>query len=106
MKTFLTGSYAYGTPTSRSDIDLVVYLPDADTRTLLVEKFCGGDATVALKIGNKIDPPLNLIVCKTIAEYDKWWAGTQLCIAEKPITRARAIEIFDNAGVAKGHSGP
>jgi len=54
-KIVLFGSYAYGQPTSDSDVDLLVILP-----------FRGSDATKAIQIRSRFDTPfpLDLIVRK------------------------------------------
>lgn len=76
---FITGSYAYGKPTKKSDIDLVVYLGEggyedlSDMADSLVTGFDNGDQypTPSLRFGK-----LNLICCHDEEAYDIWKEGT------------------------------
>lgn len=86
---FITGSQIYGTPTSKSDIDIVVS-GDWELEHCLFTKSEKGDGSLnpIIKFGK-----LNIIVAKSEDEYDAWWRARDRCIEEKPITRDRAIEI-------------
>ena len=96
MKSFLTGSCAYGTPTVKSDIDVVVYMDDKKLIKLLLEN--GGHSS-----GDKNDMggysvsfgSLNIIICTTPQQYAAWQKGTNELIAKKPVTRDEAVEIFN-----------
>lgn len=99
---FLTGSRCYGIPTEGSDWDLVV-LMSADTAAQLGESpgnECKYDlhcsASTAFRFGI-----LNLIVCFTEEEFENWRLARDKCLAEKPITRDRAIEIHKAEGAGR-----
>jgi hypothetical protein len=102
MQAFLTGSQVYGTPTAKSDIDLVVLLSDEDRELLhcLVdeseEKIPGrqqyggyGIGSLNLKFGR-----LNLIVAENEKEWQAWRAGTTSLLTQAPVTRDKAVETF------------
>lgn len=61
---FITGSHAYGIPSSESDVDLVLLL---DERTRQILESCSETKKVPIRYGN-----LNLILCHSEAEYDSW----------------------------------
>jgi predicted nucleotidyltransferase len=93
MKPFITGSHAYGTPTSSSDIDLV--LPPCDP-TIFVE--------LILKSDNKECPirynNLNLICPKSPEEYEVWKLGTEyLKSLPEPQTRLQAVAVFQQLAI-------
>jgi hypothetical protein len=84
---FLTGSRAYGKPDEDSDIDMVIRTPDDKLVKVLEE--LGGDAPC--RFGQ-----LNLVICKTDDEYDRWLFGTLglKSLPTKP-TRDEAIGYFN-----------
>ncbi len=108
MKSIVTGSYAYGIPNSRSDIDLVVLVSVADAKRLVklatgrsgdrdakadIERYSkeGGPYTACLRYG-----PLNLIVCTNEKQLEVWTKGTKALRkrAKKdgiPISREQAV---------------
>jgi hypothetical protein len=100
MNAFLTGSQVYGTPTEKSDIDLVVLLSDDDRLMLaelvaeqVSEKTYGnyGVGSLSLRFGN-----LNLIVAKDSDEFTNWAYGTKVLRRQSPVSRERAVELFKN----------
>jgi len=68
MKAFLTGSYVYGRPKAKSDIDLVVFA-DEHTNSLL-QKFSDTERTI--RFGK-----LNIILCVDENEYNAWKITTE-----------------------------
>jgi len=67
MKAFITGSHAYGRPSSKSDIDLVVLADQfaADKLRALSE------STKTVRFGR-----LNIILCFTENEFEAWKTTT------------------------------
>lgn len=93
---FLTGSYCYGTPNDKSDIDMVVLCDNKELIQALVMMNEGtdnsggpNDNTFSLRFGK-----LNIIVCLTKNAYCCWNTATIKCIEENPISRDGAIEVF------------
>lgn len=95
MKAFITGSQAYGKPTERSDVDLVVRTDrtTADALKKLLEDEdppkSGGAGSVSLKIGK-----LNLLLAVTDEAYEAWATGTEALSAMKPVERPVAVNLF------------
>jgi hypothetical protein len=96
---FVTGSHAYGVPTRKSDVDLVVFMDDKtkDNITLLSD-----ECSYPIKYGN-----INIIAPTTQKEYDMWRLGTsilvQRCIDQKRrIPKEEAIATFDALRVQYG----
>lgn len=83
---FLTGSYAYGTPTKDSDIDLVV-LVDEDVSCFLWDK--SETSLKKLSFGK-----LNLILTLDEDHFNGWKDATEQLIKEKPVTREHAIKVI------------
>lgn len=84
----LGGSYAYGTPTEKSDVDLVVQLTEDDEGTL--RRALGLPEWGVVRIGK-----LNLIVARTEAQYDTWCEGINQLKRLAPVTRDQAVAHFD-----------
>jgi len=92
MKSFLTGSRAYGTPKEDSDYDVVVSMSQELCDTLRPASEAEAPDyphSVALRFGK-----LNLICAVHPVMYEAWRKGNELCLAEAPITHERAIEIM------------
>lgn len=96
---FITGSFAYGTPTEKSDVDLVI-LVEPETMRILVDQFgddgdrqdqddYGNLPTASLRIGK-----LNLIVSIDLKHYKQWRDGTQELKRRAPVTRDQACAAF------------
>ncbi len=86
---FLTGSHAYGTPRVSSDIDLAVTITDKEASKLAsLADHCDGSRGDSLRFGK-----LNLIILEP-KQFEAWRIGTQKLIAERPVTRERAIEVL------------
>lgn len=90
MKTFLTGSYAYGVPHKESDIDLAV-LTDIETIRLLWTK--SDPLENSCRFGQ-----LNLVLFDMADEFARWKQVTDTLIAAKPVSRPTAIDAFIRAG--------
>jgi len=99
-KAFLTGSRRYGTPTDKSDIDLVVLTSASTILDLLKftenvkEDACDnyGAGTAQLKFGK-----LNLILVSETCDFDIWLNGTRQLAGKakkKPVTRKQAVAHF------------
>lgn len=100
---FVSGSQRYGTPTEKSDIDLIVLLDDDNEQFDLLgnEGEVDGDASdpceeghdqtegrvMSLRFGN-----LNLIVVNKKL-YRAWKDATDELVAQKPVTRDEAIAV-------------
>ena len=94
-RAFITGSRIYGTPSNRSDMDLVIYPTKKDLELLgtLADDTDGSASSefpsCSLRYGR-----LNLICAKNDDWFLAWWKGTQELIAQKPVTRQTAVETF------------
>lgn len=91
---FLTGSQVYGTPTEKSDIDLVLYMEEEDMEKILKlaeQKIHPeyGTGEVSLYFGL-----LNLIICTDKLRFDIWKKGTLDLKKRAPVTREEAVEHF------------
>ena len=104
-RSVLTGSRAYGTPRPDSDVDLVV-LVDRPTQAAMLKLFPPEDYDEAayadcsgrtIRVGD-----LNLIMVTTEAELEVWRRGTEALKAEAPVTRARAVQVFESLREGKG----
>lgn len=83
MLNFITGSRAYGTPTEKSDIDLVVRV---DSKTASLLRKMADSPFKECRVSSSDDPvsvfpvrfgKLNLILCETDAEFAVWAVGTE-----------------------------
>lgn len=109
MKAFVTGSQVYGTPTVRSDIDLVVMVSPDDLK-LLKDKAglqATGDSdpgpedigglSASLKFGK-----LNLICVTSQKAFNVWKQGTEDLEKRAPVTRDEAVEHFKKLRIEAG----
>ncbi len=97
MKSFVTGSRAYGTPRADSDIDLVVLVDGPDCQMLCDMAAAQNDLGSpggehyedgrALRFGN-----LNLLCITNPNHFDVWRRGTDELKAMAPVTREKAVE--------------
>lgn len=92
----VTGSRAYGTPTEKSDIDLVVLVTPAEVSLLLAaagqqpDKGSGGRAVNAsIRFG-----ALNLLCVTDPVEYEMWCRGTRELKRAAPVSRTLAVKMF------------
>jgi hypothetical protein len=81
----------YGTPKPDSDVDLVV-VADFDDEFFVSMLWDLADDRDGSDCGSLHFGKLNLISV-TADEYDRWKRARDRCVAEKPVTRERAIEI-------------
>lgn len=91
MKSFLTGSHVYGSPSADSDIDLVICVSKRD-KQLLVK--LSDNKSFPLRFGK-----LNLILARSKSEFESWKEGTKLLIKRKPVTREEAVKQFNELGI-------
>lgn len=100
---FVTGSRAYGTPTTSSDVDLVVYVTPEDFAILAevagASKGSGG-LPRSLRFGR-----LNLLCTESPAHLDAWRQGTDSLKASKPVDRTTAVKKFAELRKAAGITG-
>ena len=95
-KILLTGSRVYGTPTEKSDVDLVLLVSPALSDQLTF--WCDDEET---ENENSYDNSsvrygkLNLLMVTKQIDFDVWKLGTELLIEEAPVERDRAVEVFD-----------
>jgi predicted nucleotidyltransferase len=92
MRAFITGSHAYGRPTEKSDVDLVILVSKKTANAL--RSLCELDRGPACRFGD-----LNLILCTTEVEFAVWELGTQRLKMEteesRPIDKHEAKEKFN-----------
>jgi hypothetical protein len=98
MNAFVTGSRAYGTPKSDSDVDLVI-LTDPYTADMLMKQSDGGK--IPIRFGN-----LNLVVCTDPAEFAIWKVGTEIVKHKNLDDRDAAKEVFAAIRDATGRKMP
>lgn len=96
LNSFLTGSQVYGTPTEKSDVDMVVLVSEKDRNILLANSDKGTSKIVFGK--------LNLIILSKdnpaeVEQFLLWKKGTEDLIARRPVTRDFAINYLDEIGV-------
>lgn len=96
VRSFITGSHAYGTPHKGSDVDLVVLVSERDLVKLAL--LCDSEPDkeraahyvmsggTPLRFGN-----LNLICCADEQHFHAWRVGTRDLIERAPVTREVAI---------------
>lgn len=98
MKSFVTGSRAYGTIRPGSDIDLVVYVSAKDAERLrdMAEvvlqvdgEYAEADIGMSLRFGN-----LNLICVTNEESFEIWRKGTMRLKKKRPVTRDFAIKFL------------
>lgn len=99
---FITGSRAYGSPSEESDLDIVIRCDRyvAAVVEALVGK-CSSDydhESVSVQCGE-----VNLHLCTTDREYDRWKLGTRSCEVVAPVDRETAKKLLRVAGVDRGH---
>lgn len=100
VKSFLTGSQAYGIPTKSSDIDLVVFLDNKDYYKLsdLADVYAPSnhpsasdeEARPSLRFGK-----LNIVPCFEPELFQAWYDGTEFLKGEAPVTKQRAKEVLE-----------
>lgn len=93
LKSFTTGSRAYGLPTPDSDHDIVILVsPDgADAFDVSESEHKSGSFSRHVNNVNFIIC-LNTLVGKTA--FECWETGTIELIARAPVTREEAVEVF------------
>lgn len=89
MKSFLTGSRAYGTPRPESDYDLVVLIDKDLEATLRASFSVPEDESLKLKGANGQE--LNLICVNDEDEYKAWFHATEFLKEVAPVSREHAI---------------
>ena len=100
-KPFVTGSRVYGTPRKDSDLDVVVRADEYVIR--IIESIVGRSASdydhksVSVQAG-----PINLHLCATDEEYDRWEKGTKSAEVVKPIDRETAKKLMRVHGIDRG----
>lgn len=90
MKSFITGSRAYGTPTADSDVDLVVVVNTTDIKLLWEFKqdehrlMFGKLNLVCFNVDNPDD------MCR----FERWLAVHNDLVLRRPVTKEEAIAAF------------
>lgn len=101
MNPFLTGSQVYGTPSDKSDTDLVIFV-DHSTYVML-RAAADPDPKMDAKYGGELPPnsvplrfgKLNLLVCTCPIAFAVWKKATEeLEFVGHPVTRDDAIGHF------------
>ncbi len=98
QRPFITGSRAYGSPSENSDLDIVIRCDRfvAAVVESLIGK-CSSDydhESVSVQCGK-----INLHLCTTDREYDRWKLGTRSCEVVAPVDRETAKKLMRVAGV-------
>lgn len=115
MIAFITGSRAYGEPTAKSDVDLVIRTDDATAAILrgLSDPVLQNskDKQLVIRFGK-----LNIVVCTTDEQFAVWRIGTTFMQRMKQANgetynweQAKAVfdELRDQVGIKDiGDSGP
>ncbi len=92
-----TGSRVYGTVTSASDVDLVVFTDGEDAVDIAIAlgvdvpqtRESGGYPTIQFKIDR-----LNLILESNLAKFQAWRDGTAALKKRAPVSREEAVALF------------
>ncbi len=98
-RAFITGSQAYGTPTNKSDVDLVILcgtdvvaflrlIADPEEKKEVAEGYPEGGRE-SFRFGK-----LNVICCTDSIELSVWEAGTKLLMSLPAVTREFAVATF------------
>jgi len=95
MKSFITGSRMYGTPSQDADTDLVVLVHPDECSILIAQAEAnngglnpsGHPDDVSLRFGN-----LNLIVLTDPQKFDLWKKATDTLFVRRPVTRQEAVD--------------
>lgn len=99
-KSFITGSYAYGTPTKDSDIDLVVLVSQETIeklRKLKDDKFKLAESSSGYKLSESAVMQfgkLNLLCVTSKKAFKTWKIGTEVLRSKSPVTREEAVDTF------------
>jgi predicted nucleotidyltransferase len=99
FRVFLTGSHAYGTPTPKSDIDLVILCSKEEYRKLFHKSDYTQEMTDPYKEGGLDTAPLrfgrlNLICCFSKESYKIWKECTEELKQKAPVTREEAVKLI------------
>lgn len=103
QRPFITGSRAYGSPSDDSDLDIVIRCDRYVAA--VVEALVGKSSSdydhesVSVQCGN-----VNLHLCTTDREYDRWKLGTRSCEVVAPIDRDTAKKLMRVAGVDRSQT--
>lgn len=93
-ESFVTGSQAYGTPTSESDVDLAIFLPSPHYDLFL--GLFADEAVVPLHynaVSNSLRfGKLNLLIFTDEVRFNAWKLATAELIKAKPVARDIAVE--------------
>lgn len=95
MKSFLTGSRAYGTPHPDSDIDLVVLANEDEAREFIWSADVNNGGQTHSGDGNDVSlrfSRLNLIVLTDPEKFDLWQKATEALTVKRPVTREQAVD--------------
>lgn len=101
FKAFITGSYAYGTPTNDSDIDLVVYMRQSTAEKLVCfaemadEEGEDEESDMAVLGNSLVFGKLNLICVYDEEEFLLWKKATNHLKKIGPVTRQFAIDYLE-----------
>lgn len=114
MLSFITGSRAYGCPKASSDVDLVVLVSVNDFRILeaLAESKTVGGSDAGPTTEDRLSGSfrfgrMNVLALTCPIAFGVWKIGTDQLIEEtkakkEPVTRERAVEVFDGLLVKHG----
>jgi predicted nucleotidyltransferase len=105
MRSFVTGSYAYGKPNSKSDIDVVVLVSPSDLKMLREasdatennEYLDNVPCSTPLRFGT-----LNLICTISEKVFHVWRLATIELKKQKPVTRDVACTFMERARMQAG----
>lgn len=98
MKAFIVGSRSYGTPTDKSDIDLVIYC-DRETQLILDQHTEGTASPFHKQVRQLRFGKLNVIACTTEEQWAAWKLGNERLrehckLQDAPIDEHLAKRVF------------
>jgi len=98
MKSFITGSQRYGTPTDKSDIDLVVYVDQGTELLLRDHNENENENEIKYNFGSRYAPvrfgKLNLILITDKTEFKIWKRCSKDLENKKPVLREEAVRFI------------
>ena len=96
MKTLLTGSRVYGTPSAKSDLDVVCWVTPLEYGIIVtIADKVYEDEYDEKGIAHVRFGMLNLILVRDAKTFAAWDRGTRELIARRPVTRAQAVQHMD-----------
>lgn len=106
LRPFVTGSHAYGLPSTKSDIDLVVFVTatELDQLSKCADEDLSYNAPGYYQLGCRSYRfgGLNMLCCVDENVYRVWWEGTRALKKMKPVSREYACRYMKERRLAAG----